>query len=365
MLYLNIDPSLKKKFSDYLFARRISKNSIIAYLLTIFQKQDKGNNRKKGFSGLLEVINKDPQNIELRDIEKYCIYLRENYKNNSLTTKFSAIIHFLKYLDKTELFETAKKDGLLKFPRQIPPDKIPLTKDEIQKIFEASKHNLRDGALIKTLYYTCQSKASIINLKLGDIKEKDGEIHIYRKKTHQEYNVAIDPDGLKAIKNYIENGRPEPKEGYEDLLFLSYYGRPISECRVWQLVKEYASKAGIKKKVYPHIFRTSSITHLDEAGRSIFQIKMQSGHRSLKALQSYIKPDWKKTKPEIIKALSLDKQSKTNKQDESKDTETTLRKKNIDTSHNETENYIASLEHENEQLRNKLREKESSEFMYG
>jgi site-specific recombinase XerD len=54
-----------------------------------------------------------------------------------------------------------------------------------------------------------------------------------------------------------------------------------------QLVSRYGKKAGIEKRVYPHLFRHHLLTHL--ARRGIVDSKMQlvSGHSDRKSLSVY------------------------------------------------------------------------------
>jgi len=74
------------------------------------------------------------------------------------------------------------------------------------------------------------------------------------------------------------------------------------------MIKKYASLAGIKKRVYPHLFRASSITHMAEAGATIPEIMAQSKHRSVDTLiKHYIRPSEKHNKEVYLKTLSFNK----------------------------------------------------------
>jgi hypothetical protein len=55
--------------------------------------------------------------------------------------------------------------------------------------------------------------------------------------------------------------------------------------------------AGIKKRVYPHLFRGSSATHLLMGGMSVPEIQSQTKHRSMETLvKHYINPSKEKVK---------------------------------------------------------------------
>ncbi|MCK5260828.1 MAG: PQQ-binding-like beta-propeller repeat protein [Thermoplasmatales archaeon] len=49
------------------------------------------------------------------------------------------------------------------------------------------------------------------------------------------------------------------------------------------------AKAKITKRIYPHLFRASLITHMDENGASMMEIKAQSRHKDVKTLEIYIR----------------------------------------------------------------------------
>ena len=55
------------------------------------------------------------------------------------------------------------------------------------------------------------------------------------------------------------------------------------------IVKKAGAKAGVTKKIYPHLFRASLITHMDKNGASMMEIKAQSRHKDIKTLEIYIR----------------------------------------------------------------------------
>ena len=77
------------------------------------------------------------------------------------------------------------------------------------------------------------------------------------------------------------------KKNEESPLFQSKKYSAFSRSQVFRFVKKYGEKAGIKKKVYPHLLRHGHLTKLAEAGLGDASIQAQSGHSDKKVLQRY------------------------------------------------------------------------------
>jgi integrase/recombinase XerD len=85
------------------------------------------------------------------------------------------------------------------------------------------------------------------------------------------------------LTHYLES---QTKKG-ATYLFESNRLQPYSTRRIRQIIKQYATGAGIKKRVYPHLFRHQIITYLTKHRIISPKLQLLSGHAEEKSLAIY------------------------------------------------------------------------------
>jgi integrase/recombinase XerD len=126
-----------------------------------------------------------------------------------------------------------------------------LTPDEVKAVVIASnegRHGSRDSLLVKTLFETGLRVSEALSLipKLIDNYEEHAVLFITGK-GNKPRMVAYPDDLAHETQSFA----------YLNKIGLDQRIWDINRQRAWQIVKYYAQKAGIKKKVYPHPFRHS------------------------------------------------------------------------------------------------------------
>ncbi len=163
-----------------------------------------------------------------------------------------------------------------KATRKIP---IVLTKEEIHKLFNCIS-KFEHSILIKTIYYLGGRVSEILAIRIEDINLKERTIIM---KT------------LKKRSNQIaERIQPIPEPFFDTLkTYLKLLGEDsgklfhISRQRVWQLIKYYGKKTGIKKNIKVHTLRHSYATHIFEKTGDINTVKDLLGHMDISTTQIY------------------------------------------------------------------------------
>ena len=282
-----------------------------------------------------------PNTLKYTYLEDFCYRVKQAYEPHTQRSKLAGLKRYLRYIKarhnntlfddyekEKELYQGKDEDILRAEPDQDVYEE-PLTHKEVQQFFEISKFDLRNNAILKMLYYTGARVHSLINLNVNDIDftprtDENGieyhnvTIRYLKGKWKKPIVIAVHPEAIESIKKYLEI-REEPKEGYKldsyreklyhkDAVFLNSWGNRISYLGIFMMMKRYAVRLRIDKNVHPHLWRTTTITMMDNAGMTEGQIKRVSGHSKLSdALKGYINPNMSDVLSGYNKALNLNK----------------------------------------------------------
>ena len=166
-----------------------------------------------------------------------------------------------------------------------------LAVDEISQLLNAPDTNkpigARDAAMLELLYAAGLRVSELVNLKLQDINLEAGFVRVFGKGSKE----RVVPIGLPAkarIESYIETARKAAlKNQPSPYLFIARAGKPITRQGFWKLLRRYAAKAQIHKKISPHSLRHSFATHLLEGGADLRAVQVMLGHVDISTTQIY------------------------------------------------------------------------------
>jgi integrase/recombinase XerD len=150
---------------------------------------------------------------------------------------------------------------------------------------------LRDRALLEVLYASGLRAGEIVGLRLENYLREEKLLRVIGK-GNRERVVPVGEKAVAALDRWLAKGRPllvKPKTGGE--IFLGEHGRRLTTARVWQIVQEMAKRAGLQKKIWPHLLRHSFATHLLSHGADLRAIQEMLGHASLATTQVYTHVD--------------------------------------------------------------------------
>ena len=149
----------------------------------------------------------------------------------------------------------------------------------------------RDKAMLELLYATGVRASEIAGLKTSDFNFNIGYLRCLGK-GNRERVVPIGKVAIAATNEYLAKLRPslaKPISG--DCLLLSRTGRPMSRIEIWRLVKKYAVRAGMPRKVTVHTLRHCFATHMLAGGADLRSIQEMLGHVDIATTQIYTHVD--------------------------------------------------------------------------
>lgn len=180
--------------------------------------------------------------------------------------------------------------------------KIPsvLTRKEVVSVIEAAdgEGNLvvRDRAILEVMYAAGLRATEAAALRMEDFNIEYAYLRC-RGKGSKERVVPVGKPACEGVEQFLSGPRDRLLKGKEqDVLFVSVRGRPLSRQTVWRIVKKYAIKAGISRKIYPHIMRHTFASHLLEGGANLRAVQEMLGHADISTTQIYTHVDRKRLK---------------------------------------------------------------------
>lgn len=255
---------------------------------------------------------KQPQDINDNNVREFRLWLnrQDGTRQKGISTAtmkkktqnyyLIALRSFLKFLARMEI-------------KSLSPDRIELAKtpersldlitiEELGRLLDApdtkTLRGLRDRTMMELLFSTGLRVSELcslpreINLKLDEfsVRGKGEKIRV----------VFLSDDAKKWLKLYLDK-----RDDMDDSLFVQILGKGgdgskktgklasnretlrLTSRSVERIVKHYAIKAGISKKVTPHVIRHSFATDLLRNGADLRSVQMLLGHANIGTTQIY------------------------------------------------------------------------------
>ncbi len=156
-----------------------------------------------------------------------------------------------------------------------------LSIQEVDRILRATD-NLKHSAILYTLYSSGLRLAELLQLRLEDVHWDRNQLLVRGGKGKKDRAVMLSQRLKALLVHYFDQYQPRHYlfEGQDER-------QPYSPRSVQSIVKQAAKKAGIQKRVTPHVLRHCFATHLLDNGIDVRFIQELLGHKDIQTTLIY------------------------------------------------------------------------------
>lgn len=247
----------------------------------------------------------DPKDLTADVVREYRLWLNrqpgtrtgrtaQTLKRKTQNYYLIALRAFLKYIRKRGVESLS--------PETIELAKVPersldlISTAELTRLLNApdvsTEQGLRDRAILELLFSTGLRVSELCNLSQEDIDLSRDEFSV-RGKGDKVRVVFLSDAARCAIQAYTEK-----RTDIDDALFIQYspnahardvqnIDRRLTPRSVQRILKHYATRAGITRKVTPHVIRHSFATDLLSNGADLRSVQALLGHAHIGTTQVY------------------------------------------------------------------------------
>jgi integrase/recombinase XerD len=291
MTQLTIPLACKEFVSHCRFEKNLSQKTLTAYLTDLKQFQEFLSRQ-----GWLQSID-DVSKSELRGFIESLSHLKSKSIRRKVAT-IKALFNFLEYEDRITINPFRKMRINIRENKTLP---TVMTANEILKILKvvysrkektspspgyAYFEVVRNIIVLELLFNTGARVSEIANLKKNCIDIDTGYIKFRGKGNRERILHICNSEALSLLRQYVKLAAQLNAGGHEFFL-TNRIGNKLSDQSIRNLVKKVSVKAGIPKKITPHVFRHSFATLLLERDVDIKYIQSLLGHSSIMTTQIY------------------------------------------------------------------------------
>jgi len=274
---------LVDNFINYITVEKgLANNTIESYSRDLKQFTD----FISGF-GILEIAQLTKQNIL-----EFMNHLKQHGKRpTTISRNITTLRNFFRFLVREKVIEIdfSKYFEIPHIYKKL-PEVLSIT--EINNLLDSPDHStnlgLRDKAMFELLYASGLRVSELLSIESADLNFEMGYIRVLGKGS-KERIVPVGSIALEWCRKYINESRPKLIIGssHTSLMFLNRDGHALSRQGFWKIIKHYAKKAGILKKISPHVIRHSFATHLLENDADLRAVQEMLGHSDISTTQIY------------------------------------------------------------------------------
>ncbi len=218
----------------------------------------------------------DPMHISEQQVKQFLQKLVQEKRSDSYINQAINAIKFY--------FEVVKEmpNRFYDVERPIKKETLPkvISKQSVFRMIDSCT-NIKHRCIVSLLYSAGLRRNELRHLQVDDIDSERMSIYIKDSKGGKDRLTLLSRRVLTDLRVYYQQYKPKK------YLFEGTDAGKYSETSISKIVSRAASKAGIRKRVTPHMLRHSFATHLLESGTDLRYIQTLLGHNSSKTTEIY------------------------------------------------------------------------------
>ncbi len=230
----------------------------------------------------------------------YMVQLRQAGRAAStVARKLASIKAFYRFLTAERYINRNPAEVLEAASRGLHLPKV-LSIQEVDRLLDepnlGTADGYRDKTMLELLYATGMRVSELVHVPVQSVDLKMQYV-IVMGKGSKERMLPLGRTALHYLEHYLEVVRPQLLHGRKDAvkeLFVTGWGGPMTRERFYEIIVEYGRRAGLTKRVTPHMLRHSFATHLLNNGTDLRVVQELLGHADISTTQIYTHLDVKR-----------------------------------------------------------------------
>ena len=147
----------------------------------------------------------------------------------------------------------------------------------------------RDVVMLELLYATGLRASELVSLNVKDVDLERSCVCCVHGGSKR--RIPFDHHVNQLLRNFLKHDRLDLLYNEkEEALFLNWRGGRLTRQGFWQIVKNYASKAGLSNKITPHTLRHSFAARKLQSGADLQSVQQALGHAYISSTRIYKRP---------------------------------------------------------------------------
>ncbi len=232
--------------------------------------------------------------VKTQHLAIYREYLHSNKKAiASINRKIACAKSYFAFLSKNKIIQEDPSINLKSYPKPDNANTQGLTNQEVTKLLSMVRLDTDSGrmhsAILHLLFYLGLRRGEICAIQVKDFCEISGvnALRIHGKGNRTRV-LPLTQKIIGALQLYLKYA---PIKHSNFPLFASHVnpGKHLHPNTITNIIKSYAKKAGIQKRISPHSARATCISNALENGASLIQVQQLGGWQSFDMVLRYDK----------------------------------------------------------------------------